>query len=169
MGGSDESSNLVDLTPEEHFLCHILLVKIYPLHTGLIYAVYAMTRGHKGKRTKRKIYGWLRRKYSAQRKLDSTGTSNTQFGTMWINKLGSLENKKIVSGAAIPDGWVKGRKLSFEKTTGICVKCNSITPTKKSKLCDVHKSLSLKDPNAIFLTFQLQISDIITPQINTPK
>jgi len=29
MGGSDDKSNLVDLTPEEHFLAHQLLLKIH--------------------------------------------------------------------------------------------------------------------------------------------
>jgi 5-methylcytosine-specific restriction endonuclease McrA len=29
LGGSDDISNLVDLTPEEHYVCHQLLVKIH--------------------------------------------------------------------------------------------------------------------------------------------
>ena len=30
LGGTDEVTNLVSLTPEEHYLCHLLLVKIHP-------------------------------------------------------------------------------------------------------------------------------------------
>ena len=30
LGGTDEATNLVSLTPEEHYLCHLILVKIYP-------------------------------------------------------------------------------------------------------------------------------------------
>ena len=30
LGGSNESDNLVDLTFREHFICHWLLVKMYP-------------------------------------------------------------------------------------------------------------------------------------------
>jgi len=39
MGGSDDKDNLVDLTPEEHFLVHQLLVKIYPKEYGLVKAI----------------------------------------------------------------------------------------------------------------------------------
>ena len=114
LGGSDDKDNLVALTPEEHFLCHVLLVKIYDEHKGLIYAVQAMCRGHKGHRH-RKMYGWLKRKFSAQRKIDAKGLGNTQHGTMWINKIGTTENKKIPTGDAIPEGWVKGRNIKPEK------------------------------------------------------
>ena len=30
MGGSDDESNLVKLTAEEHYIAHLLLVKMYP-------------------------------------------------------------------------------------------------------------------------------------------
>jgi hypothetical protein len=30
MGGTDDEENLVELTPEEHYVAHQLLVKIYP-------------------------------------------------------------------------------------------------------------------------------------------
>lgn len=43
MNGSDDPSNLVDLTAKEHFICHLLLSKIYQ-HHGLISAVWLMSR-----------------------------------------------------------------------------------------------------------------------------
>ena len=46
MGGSDSSKNLVYLTPEEHYLAHQLLVKIYPNEDGLVYAALMMCVGH---------------------------------------------------------------------------------------------------------------------------
>lgn len=121
MGGNDEDTNLVDLTPEEHFLCHVLLVKIYPECTKLIYAVNMMCRGHKGKRS-RKMYGWLKRKFSEQRKFDGKGSKNTQHGTMWINKIGTTENRKISTLDFVPEGWQIGRSLSLikNKTCPIC-------------------------------------------------
>lgn len=111
MGGSNNKKNIVALTPEEHFLCHVLLVKIYPKQSGLIYAANKMCRGHKGKRKNRKLYGWLKRKYSEQRKIDSAGQGNPQYGTMWVNKIGTTENKKIKKNEPIPEGWGKGRKM----------------------------------------------------------
>lgn len=62
LGGSNERSNLVELTAEEHYLAHQLLVKVYPQERGLVTAAYIMCSG-KG-RTNNKMYGWLRREYS---------------------------------------------------------------------------------------------------------
>jgi hypothetical protein len=42
LGGSNEKDNLVLLTAKEHFICHKLLVKIYPNNKGLSFAYYAM-------------------------------------------------------------------------------------------------------------------------------
>lgn len=66
MGGDDSPNNIAVLTPEEHFVAHILLVKIHKnsIHSpALIKSVVMMTSGHEGKRS-RKIYGWLRRAYA---------------------------------------------------------------------------------------------------------
>ena len=38
LGGTDEQDNLVDLTAREHFLCHWMLVRIYPKNHKLKYA-----------------------------------------------------------------------------------------------------------------------------------
>ena len=42
MGGSDNKENLVELTAREHFLCHYLLVRIYPNNQKLIHAFWLM-------------------------------------------------------------------------------------------------------------------------------
>ncbi len=64
MNGTDESSNLVPLFPEEHFLAHLLLVKIYPSNQKLIYAANMMSnRIHSNKE-----YAWLKQKFSSQPK-----------------------------------------------------------------------------------------------------
>ena len=65
MGGSDEVDNLVDLTPEEHFVAHQLLVKMYPESLDLWKAAMLMASGNpvtnKGRKSN-KLYGWLKRK-----------------------------------------------------------------------------------------------------------
>lgn len=63
MGGTDDKINLVDLTPEEHFLAHQLLVKIHPSVEGLAYACMKMAGNPHGHR-RNKVYGWLRRKHA---------------------------------------------------------------------------------------------------------
>lgn len=42
MGGTDDRENLVDLYPEEHFVVHLLLVKIYPDNVKLVFAANMM-------------------------------------------------------------------------------------------------------------------------------
>lgn len=43
IGGSNEPTNLVELTLKEHFLCHELLVYIYPNNKEVVYALWMMT------------------------------------------------------------------------------------------------------------------------------
>ena len=69
MGGTDDALNLVDLTPEEHYLAHQLLVKIHPDNVSLVYAARMMTiSSPKADRSKNKLFGWLRRKNSEAQK-----------------------------------------------------------------------------------------------------
>lgn len=66
LGGLNNKENLVDLYPEEHYLAHLLLCKIYPNNQKLLYAAMNMTTGsmiNNGKRNN-KAYGWLRRHYA---------------------------------------------------------------------------------------------------------
>ena len=43
LGGTNEKSNLIYLTAEEHWIAHLLLVKIHPTVSSLVYACQAMS------------------------------------------------------------------------------------------------------------------------------
>jgi len=65
INGSNNIDNIVVLTPEEHYVAHQLLVKIYPNEPKLIYAAHMMTivspdHGYR----RNKLYGWLRKCHS---------------------------------------------------------------------------------------------------------
>lgn len=60
IGGSDQPENIVELTPEEHFVAHQLLVKLYPNHPGIVWASVYMAKRCTGN----KSFGWLRRKHA---------------------------------------------------------------------------------------------------------
>ena len=60
LGGSNERSNLVDLTAREHFVAHQLLVKIYPNNRGLLLAVQMMCVSSSGQVRNNKHYAWLK-------------------------------------------------------------------------------------------------------------
>lgn len=59
------STKTVRLTPEEHYVAHQLLVKMYPGNRKLVHAAFRMTHGHENYAARRnKAYGWLRRRYA---------------------------------------------------------------------------------------------------------
>jgi hypothetical protein len=105
MGGSDDLENLAILTPEEHYVAHQLLVKMYPNNHKLIRAAHMMVPN----RPSNKLYGWLRRRFSEVMK-EQTGERNSQFGTCWIVKDNSaLKINKEELQEYILNGWYLGR------------------------------------------------------------
>lgn len=68
LSGSDEFCNLVELTPEEHYVAHQLLVKIYPENPKLILAIIRMSGKSIYKNSNNKLYGWLRKRFVSSKK-----------------------------------------------------------------------------------------------------
>lgn len=129
MGGSDDPENLVNLTPEEHYVAHQLLCKCYPNNTKLINAAIMMIP----KRPSNKLYGWLRRRFSENQSVRQQGTNNTQFGTRWIHNLSLKKSKKINKNDKLPEGWIEGRIMDFN-TLDECPVCDSLKP-KRNQTC----------------------------------
>lgn len=109
LGGSDDDNNIAILTPEEHFLAHQLLVKIYPNSPPLVNAAIIMTTHHTRARANNKLFGWLRRQASVARKkwLTENGHPKGMLG-----KIHSEEKKKQISVSA---------KKSMTESVGIKV------------------------------------------------
>lgn len=75
MGGVDDSSNRVLLTPEEHYVAHLLLVKINKnlkhstnvldrlTYRDLCLAVRGMTMGNDKNKHNSRLYGWAKREW----------------------------------------------------------------------------------------------------------
>lgn len=57
MGGIDNNSNLVLLTAKEHFMCHLLLIRIYTNNSKLWYSIDMMANCRSDKR-QRSTYEW---------------------------------------------------------------------------------------------------------------
>ncbi len=134
IGGSNDPDNLVVLTPEEHYVAHQLLVKMYPGHSGLVYAAVMMTRHDTKNRSDNKIYGWLKRKQQKIAK-SRTGKQNGSYGRSWYHNPETLEKVKCLP-EEVPKGFVKGGVPNNK-----CVVCNSDTGTKQRKYCNLHKDL----------------------------
>jgi hypothetical protein len=109
IGGNDTNDNLVNLTPEEHYLAHQLLVKIYPSHHGLAQAAAMMANT----RPTNKLYGWLRRRHSTAMSVAQSGALNSQYGTKWIYNLDLEICKKVPNDTILDCEWKKGRIIDF--------------------------------------------------------
>lgn len=115
MNGTDKPDNIVDLTPEEHYVAHQLLVKMYPEHSGLLWAAILMT-GHPSTngRVNNRMYGWLKRRQSKIAK-QRTGCKNGSYGRSWYYDPTTFQSGKF-SINDVPNGWVRGRKLKTSST-----------------------------------------------------
>lgn len=77
LGGTNDKSNLVQLTAREHYIAHQLLVNIHPQHHGLKYAAYMMTISPTGQRSNNRLYQWLKESYFENRVQSSGFTGRT--------------------------------------------------------------------------------------------
>lgn len=111
LGGSDSSENLVPLTPEEHYVAHQLLVKMYPGNYALVKAAAMMISS----RPSNKLYGWIRRKLSEAMSVAQSGVNNSQYGSFWIHNKELKISKRVPKNFEIQNGWELGRVIIFDK------------------------------------------------------
>lgn len=136
MGGSDELSNLVELTAKEHYICHLLLPKITEGENRykMIYA-YTIMSG-------RKIYG--SRKYAFYReeyaKINSELRSGEGNGMWGVDRSGS---KNTFFGKKHSEE--TKRKISEKKKgQGIGISRNKWLPEARQKIGDATKSRAVR-------------------------
>lgn len=122
MGGNNAKENIARLTPEEHFVAHQLLVKIYPNNAKLVFAVLMMTR--KSHNRSNKIYGWIRRKLVETQR----------------NKIVSLETRKKIGLHSKGKQYSLGLKRSEETKLKISLsKTGKPSPNQGKPLSEEHK------------------------------
>ncbi len=85
MGGDDTSTNLVPLTGREHYIAHLLLVKIYPKNRKLIFAANMMCNRNN------RHYEWVRKQFSIHIKQQNKGQKVSQEARLKM----SLKRKDV--------------------------------------------------------------------------
>lgn len=107
LGGDNSSDNIISLFPEDHFVAHQLLSKIYYEHPGLIFACVRMTQSTKRMIRNNKLYSWIRLKNSELQRKARTGKKH------------SPETRKKIS-AASKRTWENPeyRKMMSERMSG---------------------------------------------------
>ena len=109
LGGDDSPTNLVKLTAREHFIAHLLLVKIHPTNLKLVKAVAMMCMGQQERKISNRLYGKIRIRFSEAMTESQSGDKNSQYGTKWVHNTVTLESKKIKIGDSLEKDWVLGR------------------------------------------------------------
>ena len=115
------SDLIIELTAQEHFIAHQLLVKMFPKNRKLIYAARMMTinDNRSQKRNNNKLYAWLKESYA---KIGQSPESNKKRSETQTGLKQSDETKRKKSLALMGHfGWNKGmhhtdeakRKMSY--------------------------------------------------------
>lgn len=123
LGGTNTKSNLVHLTAKEHFMCHLLLTKMYPKGSDEYYKMchaflmMLVSSKNQNRHITAKKYETLKEGHSKRMSELQSGKGNSQYGTMWINNPTSKECKKVPSDSVIEEGWLRGRVIIWDKPT----------------------------------------------------
>jgi len=126
MGGCDDIENLVDLTPEEHYVCHQLLVKMHPDNIKLLYAAHALSKlnssNHSYKRSNNKKYAWLRLRHSEIQKTGKLKICNcgTEF---YVANYRLNRYKHFYCSNNCKNKYISEAKLKKVKLTNRCLFC----------------------------------------------
>ena len=122
LGGSDSKSNLVDLSAREHFVCHLLLTKMYKSDTPegkkMIKAFMMMLwckDGSQQRYMSSRKFQILREKFSGIQSESQSGEGNSQYGTSWCHNDITRETKKIRDGDSLSGDWKIGRVFDLDK------------------------------------------------------
>ena len=152
MGGDNKPRNIAVLTPEEHFLAHQLLVKIYPNNSKLVYACKAMSMSNNGLRGSMKLYGWLRRK-------ESINTSKRLIGNNHcVGYKHSVETRKKQSLSHIGNKYGVGYKHSMDSRRKISESLKGKLHSEERKL-NGSRSVEKYSNDGIFLDLYESIKD----------
>lgn len=162
MGGDNNSDNIAILTPEEHYIAHQLLIKIYPSHNGLVWAAGKMTSSSScTKRPNNKLYSWLRNKMQQEAK-NRMGNKNGRYGKSWWYNSITLENG-VFNDREVPVGWIKGRKPV--KTT-LCQNCFKSTNKVNARWCDDCRQILRKKPYSPIKNIKTKLSYSVEDKLN---
>jgi len=120
LGGKDLVSNMALLTAREHFICHWLLVKIYPKGTTeyakMMMALWKMRSQSNCQGTRyinSRVYEYLRNEFAKcvgqMTAITQSGSRNSQYGKSWYTSC--YTGECISSRCELCYPWVKGRFL----------------------------------------------------------
>ena len=122
LGGVDDTTNIVRLTAREHYICHLLLTKIYKVGTPewvkMIKAFMMMVcckSNNQDRHITSREFAQLREVFAKLQSINQIGDGNSQHGTKWIHNISLQRSIKINQSDNVPIGWSEGRVINFER------------------------------------------------------
>lgn len=116
LNGTNDETNLVKLTYREHFIAHLLLIKIFKdsvAHRKMVFALWRMLNGKHKIKNASKVYEQTRKEFvnamQGYNSIKQKGKNNSQFGKKWYTNKDSGECKLFIFKP--DDRWVEGRFL----------------------------------------------------------
>ena len=165
LGGKDNKDNLVELSAREHFICHLLLTKMYPegsVELIKMIKAFMCMMFRQSDMQKRYLnsrwYSFYREKFSKAQSLNQKGQNNSNYGSCWIINLqtGDIKRiKKIELQTFLEKGYVRGRTLNdrYRMTQGKYKKL-STQQKELNKIKRINKqkeTLKQKEPQVCYL------------------
>jgi hypothetical protein len=98
LGGTDIKSNLVNLTPREHYICHLLLTKFTcgSAYQNMSYALHRITNHSAGKIKSSKMYAMIRKAHADMLSSKLKGVSIMErFGKTHSHDIGDYQKSQI--------------------------------------------------------------------------
>lgn len=126
-GGNNDKSNLALLTAREHFICHWLLVKMYPVGSiergkmlNALWRMQGISNNHKNRYINCRVYEYLRTEFARRQKEieHQQGTQNSQYGKKWFTSSYTGESRSF-RNTPPSNEWVPGRNVFNGQTSSI--------------------------------------------------
>lgn len=121
LGGSNDKDNLVILTAKQHFICHLLLTKMFKLGSCEYYKMlhaFCMMDWNVGNskqfRYTSRVYKKQREEFSEYMSIKYSGSGNNQYGTLWMYNEKLKKCEKVKKDCDIPSGWKRGRVINWD-------------------------------------------------------
>lgn len=118
MGGSNNFDNLVILTAREHFICHLLLVKIHKNTQNYYKMVKAFFMMQTESKTQQRYissrqYSKLKEDYSKLQSDSVIGNKNPMYGKVWCVAENDIDcsQRQPFPKQSIPNGWIPTQEM----------------------------------------------------------
>lgn len=170
LGGNNNDENLVNLSAKEHFVCHLLLTKIYKndllSYKKMIKAFMMMRCSTKTQKRyiSSKIYAKLKNEFSKIQSESQSGIGNSQYNTKWINNNGII--KKICKDKLdfyLSNGWKIGKVDKEERK-----KIKNLAKRKHNERKIINRFNKMKEYTEYYNVYKTYGFEEVVKQFNYP-